>query len=197
MNKIYLFAVILSVLPANATVLLDTVTITEPDEMSGLQRISTEVFELGALWDIGTVDSSLFFGQGESLGIGFEYYILDVGDRLNGFIAEGLEPVVTNLGPPRESPFAFDTPQDSQGGALGFYLGFFLQTGEGFENGTFGWVEFENDGTGVLSVASSATAFNEGGIIVGTTTAIPEPSSLILFGTLSLFIFRRKRASGC
>ena len=181
---------------ATATVTLNTVTISPPDELTGIQVIDTEFQGFGAFWEIGTVDETLFFSNDFTVGIGFEYYLLELGDRLNGPIAEGLVPVVTNLGPPRIAPFAFDTPQgpiDPLIDLPNFYLGFFLQTGSDFENGTFGWVEFANDGTGVLSVASSATAFDEQGIIVGTQTVIPEPSSAMLLGLCSFFAIRRKR----
>ncbi len=181
---------------ATAAVTLNTVTISPPDGLTGIQVIITEIQGLGASWEIGIVDETLFFSNDFTVGIGFEYYLLTLGDRLNGPIAEGLVPVVTNLGPPRIPPFAFGTPQgpiDPVIDVPNFYLGFFLQTGSDFENGTFGWAEFANDGTGVLSVASSATAFDEQGIIVGTQTAIPEPSTSMILGLCSFLAVRRNR----
>ncbi|YCM43160.1 PEP-CTERM sorting domain-containing protein [Verrucomicrobiaceae bacterium 227] len=142
----------------------------------------------------GIIDPSLFSVNGTSEEIGFEYYRLNLGDQLYGSIAEGLDPIVTNLGAPRMSDFGFAGPQDPDDSSpLNFYLGFFMQTGSGFEDGTFGWVELANDGNGILSVASSATAFEEEGIIVGTLTAIPEPASAMLLGLCSIVALRRRR----
>lgn len=185
---------IVTIQAATAAVTLNTVAISPPDGF-GRQVIDTEIQGLRASWEIGKVDEAIFFSNEVTTDIGFEYYFLTLGDRLNGSIAEGLVPVVTNLGPPRIPPFAFGTPQapNGSGDPTTFYLGFFLQTGSDFENGTFGWVEFDNDGTGLLSVASSATAFDEQGIIVGTQTAIPEPSGVTLLGLCSFLAVRRKR----
>jgi hypothetical protein len=44
----------------------------------------------------------------------------------------------------------------------------------------FGWTHLVADASGTLTVADSAMAYGELGIIVGTTQAVPEPSSLAL-----------------
>lgn len=57
----------------------------------------------------------------------------------------------------------------------------------------FGWVELKWTGSN-LEVLGSATAI-DGGIIVGTTTQIPEPSTMVLLGggSLAIYLFRSKR----
>lgn len=57
----------------------------------------------------------------------------------------------------------------------------------------FGWVEMRWTGSD-LEVLASATA-SEGGIVVGTTTQIPEPSTMALLGGggLAIYLFRSKR----
>lgn len=47
---------------------------------------------------------------------------------------------------------------------------------------SFGWGHFKVDETGTPQLLASAMAFREGGIIVGTTQAVPEPSALALIG---------------
>lgn len=56
-----------------------------------------------------------------------------------------------------------------------------------------GWIEIANNG-GVLTSLGSAVAVGEQGIIVGTTTAIPEASTISLTCLIAaVFINRRKR----
>lgn len=64
-----------------------------------------------------------------------------------------------------------------------FYLGARTRTSytPGFFD-TFGWAHFKVDATGQLKLLDSAVAFNEGGIIVGTLQAVPEPSTWALMG---------------
>ena len=86
-----------------------------------------------------------------------------------------------------------------------FYLG--VNTGRGMEpNGVmkrniFGWVSLEQTGGGILPVTltlkGSAMAYNEGGIIVGTQTAIPEPGTSAVLASGAALIFTitgRKRS---
>lgn len=43
----------------------------------------------------------------------------------------------------------------------------------------FGWAEFSNSGDGELQIINHAVAYESEGIIVGTTTGIPEPTPLL------------------
>ena len=60
----------------------------------------------------------------------------------------------------------------------------------------FGWGEFLINQNGELQILDSAVAYDLGGIVIGTSTAIPEPSSglLMLAGTAFPFL-RRSRCN--
>jgi hypothetical protein len=82
-----------------------------------------------------------------------------------------------------------------------FYLG--VNTGYGSRIGlpaprdVYGWVHLQNSG-GTLSMLGNAVAYDEGGIVIGTTQAIPEPPSAALFlSALAAFsvLARRKRGT--
>lgn len=46
----------------------------------------------------------------------------------------------------------------------------------------FGWAHFQVDAFGAPNLVGSAMAFREGGIVVGTLQAVPEPSTWALMG---------------
>ena len=62
-----------------------------------------------------------------------------------------------------------------------FYFGTEFNT-----DGGLGWVQLDYS-AGSLQILSSAIAVNHNGIIVGTTQAIPEPSSAVLIAVVSGF----------
>lgn len=81
---------------------------------------------------------------------------------------------------------------------LGYYVDadFYLGTNNNIpEPGdTFGWFELSNTVTG-LEILGGAAALGFEGIIVGTTTAVPEPgSATLVLGLVSATILRRRRA---
>lgn len=70
-----------------------------------------------------------------------------------------------------------------------FYLGVGTRSGSdpGFSWAehawsSFGWAHFQADDQGQLKIIDSAMAFRELGIVVGTLTAVPEPSTFALMG---------------
>lgn len=60
----------------------------------------------------------------------------------------------------------------------------------------WGWVHLVNDASG-LSAVGSAMAYGEGGIVIGTTIAIPEPGTLLLsaIGMAGLALARRRSSN--
>jgi hypothetical protein len=82
-----------------------------------------------------------------------------------------------------------------------FYL--CVNTGTGFSatgpnREIFGWAELKSDGS-TLSLSSSAVSYTMPGIIIGTTTAVPEPASAGLFFSIaSVFVaLASKRRRKC
>jgi hypothetical protein len=77
-----------------------------------------------------------------------------------------------------------------------FFLG--IRTpAQGVDFGSFspayGWVEFQNQGTGELVLVDHAMAYSSQGIVVGTLTAVPEPHSLLLISVAMTLAIRRRR----
>lgn len=60
---------------------------------------------------------------------------------------------------------------------------------------SFGWAHFKVDALGLPQIQESAMAFREGGIIVGTLQAVPEPSTWAMMGVgLVALVWRRRSA---
>jgi hypothetical protein len=119
-----------------------------------------------------------------------DWYLVQAGDILStATIAANQFPVI----------FTADDPRPPVAIPLGnFYLG--VTTGlvvwpEPFslKRDVFGWIELNNTGTDLLPV-SNAVAYEEGGIIVGTTTAVPEVGTVgLMVGGIALLAGRRRR----
>jgi len=127
-----------------------------------------------------------------------DWYVLEFGEEF-GFasIAANEHPII----------FTTDDARDPVSvGGTDFYLG--VNTGVGYDRpnpdptagftlpnrDAFGWVHLRDNG-GTLEFISSAMVYGGEGIIVGTTTAIPEPATgtgiLLLFVAASLSRSRR------
>jgi len=79
---------------------------------------------------------------------------------------------------------------------LGFYTGYNPWDSHGnytgiYTNPVFGWGRFRNN-DGVIEMLSSGLEYGGGGILAGTLTIIPEPSSLALFSLGALFFGVRR-----
>jgi len=60
----------------------------------------------------------------------------------------------------------------------------------------FGWGEFLINQNGELQILDSAVAYDLGGIVIGTSTAIPEPSSgLLMLAGIAFPFLRRSRCN--
>lgn len=75
-----------------------------------------------------------------------------------------------------------------------FYLGIAIDNSFDNEYTEFGWIQLSNSFSG-LEMITSAIAYDEGGIIIGTTeaiSAVPVPSAVWLFGSGLIALTRRK-----
>ncbi|RZI81179.1 MAG: PEP-CTERM sorting domain-containing protein [Rubrivivax sp.] len=114
---------------------------------------------------------------------GAEIFLVKAGDVFSNetILANGT-PAISRLSGPSVLP-AVTVGQE-------FYLGartrsttdagFFPYSPQFFSS--FGWGHFKVDAQGVPQLLDSAMAFREGGIVVGTLQAVPEPSSIALLG---------------
>ncbi len=118
-----------------------------------------------------TINSSLVLSAyAATVGIGEEWYSVTNGTVLSPATQSSLTPFANNL----TAPFYPGQIQLSLG--QDFYLGFWLQEPP---NNEYGWahLEYTANGLGLLGNEIEDTG---SGIIVGTTTVVPEPSALYL-----------------
>jgi hypothetical protein len=104
------------------------------------------------------------------------WYLVHAGDTFGATtIASNQFPIISGGG-------QFATPV----GLSDFYLGVDLYKSASNPNTLhgYGWVQLHND-NGVLETVDTAIAYYNTGIIVGTLTEVPEPSSIILLGLAS------------
>jgi hypothetical protein len=139
-------------------------------------------------------------GEGAHTDEGADIFVVKAGDVLsNAFIANTAPPFI--MGP----SIAQGLPRQSNV-AVGhdFYLGTRTRsfsdpgfTYEGSFFSSFGWAHFKTDSAGQLQLLDSAMAFREGGIVVGTLQAVPEPSSaaLMALGLICLALAWRQQAA--
>lgn len=118
---------------------------------------------------------------------GADYYLMPQGASFTpAAIASGQYKSIDNL----EVPFN-----------ASFYLGV-ATTGYPsatfMERNVFGWIKIQNDASG-LTMLGNAMAYHEGGIIVGTTQAVPEASTwaLMLMGLGGVAALGTRRRAAC
>ena len=59
----------------------------------------------------------------------------------------------------------------------------------------FGWATVQTFTSGTMAIIDHAVAYESGGIIVGTQTAIPEPLAAGMLALATIILFSRKRAA--
>ena len=140
-------------------------------------------------------DGSVLTGIGMNADEGSDWYLTDSGDSFtrNAILSEAFPVLATS----DEMGFTFNSVT---AGTDNFFLGFTTSgfSSTGFpDRDVFGWVEIESSGTDLM-IVQSAISYSEGddtqrGIIVGTSQAIPEPSTILLLSLLSpCFLLRRR-----
>ena len=145
---------------------------------------------------LNVVDGNSFSVGSVTLAIGFRAFILSAGDEFTAAYSGSHDFLASNMfgshlhDPPYGIGTMFDVPL---GGSI--YIGFHvpnpLAQPEPFGD-QFAWARISNV-AGTLQLTAEATSINGGGIIVGTTTEIPEPSAPLLAGAASLIFLRRRR----
>jgi hypothetical protein len=123
---------------------------------------------------------------------GSDWYLASYGDPFTTeTVHNGAFPVFV-----RDTSTGFDYNDLDVGGG-DFYLG--VNTGYGARLGmptprdVFGWVHLQNT-NGTLTMLGNAVAYDEGGIVIGTTQTVPEPSPLplLFLASLSFGILTRR-----
>jgi hypothetical protein len=131
-------------------------------------------------------DGTSIKSAGAAVDESSDWYVMNAGEEFSKqAILNGLpSPLVIS---------AVISPPVTVGFEQEFYLG--VNTGLGFESGfrnVFGWVLLKPIG-GVLTMVDNAVSYDSQGIIVGTTTVVPEPSATAIFVGAALSLVGRRR----
>ena len=126
-------------------------------------------------------------GNGYSIAEGFRLFQVPLGTELTPAYAASATPLFDNINP---ANWQISVPLDSS-----VYLAYWDDR-EALDytptaNDGYGWIQLTRTAAG-LEGGASATALG-GGIIVGTTMAIPEPSTMALVILGGLALFRRAK----
>jgi hypothetical protein len=179
-----LFCLVCSSSSLNAAVITNSNITLQADGIVG--RFSLTVYQNEA----GTNPTSIWFdhegtnlilrGIGINLDKGSNWYFANYGDAFG--------PTTIDSG----SFVLFSLLETFNVGYGDFYFG--VSTGESVfpsDYDVFGWAKLRNSSSGV-ELLGSAVAYDSGGIIIGTTTIVPEPSAIFLFGTGFMLLKRRR-----
>ena len=135
-----------------------------------------------------TINGSLVLSPYTStIGIGQRWFSVTNGTVFNAAALSTEIPFANNLSPP------FNPGQIQLSVGTNFYLAFWQQE---FPNG-YGWANLRYTASG-LTLVGNAIENSGSGIIVGTTTVVPEPSVFTLTALSSVFLlafFRSQRQS--
>jgi hypothetical protein len=123
-------------------------------------------------WTFGEFDynASTAAYKNTALDEGSDWFLVQPGDVFSAArIAAGQFPPIVTFGPQSYPPVSV--------GAGDFYLG--VRTGQGATRDCFGWVQLRQIsgiGTTVVMI-DNVMSYDSRGIIVGTTTVVPEPAA--------------------
>lgn len=135
----------------------------------------------GAFLDL-TVSNFVLSAYSYTVGIGEAWDSVTNGTVFSPSTRSSLTPFANSLNPP------FTPGQISLSPGYDFYLAFWLQESP---VARYGWAHLEYTGSNLI-LLGNAIEDSGSGIIVGTTTVVPEPSALGLtaVGLVSLFAWR-------
>jgi hypothetical protein len=179
MRTLLFIAVILACRPLAAVVVTDDAVLKKPGFANfgeyGLERSNPT---LGFLIWFDETASNEFHVTGYGIATEFRLYFAPAGTQLDPAYVSSQTPFFTNASPTDAN---FSIPFNSKR-----IISFWQDETWGFPNDIvppngldhFGWVELFNNGNEVV-ISRSATAFG-GGIVVGTLTQLPEPSTGLL-----------------
>lgn len=127
--------------------------------------------------------NGLLTGVSANVDEGADIFVVKAGDVLsNATIASQATPFLMGPSYTTGLPFQSKVPVGQD-----FYLGVRTRsfsdpgfTWEGSFFVTFGWAHYKVGASGLPELLDSAMAFREGGIVVGTLQAVPEPASAAL-----------------
>ena len=139
------------------------------------------------------VTSSTIRAQTWNLDEGSDWYVVNSGDQF------GPVTIAANAFTPILQVLLFPTPQPVVTLPQGeVYLG--INTGTTFQSSkvrnVFGWLHLNHSGS-TLTVIDSAMAYGEPGIIIGSTSPVPEPSFALGLVACSGLIVCRRRSVSC
>jgi hypothetical protein len=191
--KITILAVIgLIAQSAMGVVISDTnITLSDGGGISGYALTTFQSSASGSTTMWFNVSGETFSWVDSNVDEGSDWYLTSFDDQFTGATIQNDDFSVFF----RATDTGYET-HDRNVGYGDFYLGVATsaEIGRAFPRDVFGWVHLQND-NGTLTMLGNAVAYDEGGIIIGTTQAVPEPNGLplLFFASLSFAVLTRRR----